>query len=74
MRPRWETNLGFIEGLGVNLLPNGLVEKNADGVTSVPGVFVADDLSPRGPHQLIVAAGEGARYAAVMNRYLIGPL
>ena len=74
VRPRWETNLGFIEGLGVNLLPNGLVEKNADGVTSAPGIFVAGDLSPRGPHQLIVAAGEGARCAAVMNRYLIGPL
>lgn len=74
VRPRWETNLGFIDGLGVNLLPNGLVEKNADGVTSAPGIFVAGDLSPRGPHQLIVAAGEGARCAAVMNRYLIGPL
>jgi thioredoxin reductase len=74
VRPHWETRLDYATSLGLRETAEGLVEADADGRTSVAGVFAAGDLVPPGPHQLIVAAGAGARAAAVVNRYLIGSL
>jgi thioredoxin reductase len=74
VRPIWETRLDYASSLGLAETADELVAADADGRTSVPGVFAAGDLVPPGPHQLIVAAGAGARAAAVINRYLIGTL
>jgi thioredoxin reductase len=74
VRPHWDTRLDYAESLGLRETDEGLVDADGDGRTSVAGVFAAGDLVPPGPHQLIVAAGAGARAAAVINRYLIGSL
>ena len=74
VRPLWQTKLEYAASLQVPETPDGWIEADADGRTDVPGIYAAGDVVPPGPHQLIVAAGEGARAAAVINRYLIGSL
>jgi thioredoxin reductase len=72
VRPRWDAALGYVEGLGLETDGWGLLETDADGRTSVAGVYAAGDSTAPGPQQLIVAAGAGARVAATINRDLIG--
>ncbi|TXN30006.1 NAD(P)/FAD-dependent oxidoreductase [Lacisediminihabitans profunda] len=72
VRPRWDAALGYVEGLGLGTDGWGLLETDADGRTSVAGVYAAGDSTAPGPQQLIVAAGAGARVAATINRDLIG--
>jgi thioredoxin reductase len=74
VRPLWETKLEYASSLQIPETADGWIEADADGRTAVPGIYAAGDVVPPGPHQLIVAAGEGARAAAVINRYLIGSL
>jgi thioredoxin reductase len=74
VRPLWETKLEYAASLQIPETADGWIEADADGRTAVPGIYAAGDVVPPGPHQLIVAAGEGARAAAVINRYLIGSL
>jgi thioredoxin reductase len=74
VRPQWSVSLGFAEGLGLETDSSGHIAVGDGGETSVPGVFAAGDITPPGPQQLIVAAGAGARAAASVNRYLLGPL
>lgn len=68
VRPRWETALGYLEGLGAETDEHGLLVVDRDGRTSVPGLYAAGDITPPGPEQLIVAAGAGARVSATMVR------
>ena len=42
------------------------------GRTSIPGLYAAGDAAAPGPQQLIVAAGQGARAAAVLIHDLVG--
>ncbi|MGH7289985.1 MAG: FAD-dependent oxidoreductase, partial [Myxococcota bacterium] len=42
------------------------------GRTSIPGLYGAGDAAAPGPQQLIVAAGQGARAAAVLIHDLVG--
>lgn len=72
IRPRYEPALDFAASLPLVRDDHGLVVVDPDGRTSVPGVYAIGDLTPPGPQQLIVAAGTGARVAAVLNRDLIG--
>lgn len=72
VRPRWDAALGYVEGLGLETDGWGLLETDADGRTSVAGVYAAGDSTAPGPQQLIVAAGAGARVAGTINRDLIG--
>ncbi|WP_394768728.1 NAD(P)/FAD-dependent oxidoreductase [Lacisediminihabitans sp.] len=72
VRPRWDAALGYVEGLGLETDGWGLLETDADGRTSVAGVYAAGDSTAPGPQQLIVAAGAGARVASTINRDLIG--
>jgi thioredoxin reductase len=57
--------------LGCELLPGGLVRADADGRTSVPGVWAAGNAAnPRA--QVITAAGEGSAVAIAINTALVG--
>jgi thioredoxin reductase len=56
--------------LGCDLLPNGLIRTDADGRTSVPGVWAAGNATnPRA--QVISAAGEGSAVAIAINTELV---
>ena len=72
VRPHWDATLGYVAALGLATDGWGLLTTDADGRTSVAGVYAAGDSTAPGPQQLIVAAGAGARTAAAINRDLIG--
>jgi len=59
----------LLEGLGCVYGPKG-IECDADGQTSVPGIYVAGDVS-RDVQLAIIAAAEGARAALAINRALL---
>lgn len=67
VRPIFSPALGYAEGLGLEFDADGLVLVDADGRTSVEGVYASGDSTPPGPQQLIVAAGAGARTANAIN-------
>jgi thioredoxin reductase len=56
--------------LGCGFDQNGGVTCNENGETSVPGVFVAGDVS-RDVQLAIIAAAEGARAALAINKHLL---
>ena len=61
---------GPAAALGCELLPGGLVRADADGSTSVPGVWAAGNAAnPRA--QVITAAGEGSAVAIAINTDLV---
>jgi len=72
VRPRWHSALDFASGLGVDRDLDGHLIVDASGRTSVPGLYGAGDAAAPGPQQLIVAAGQGARAAAVLVHDLVG--
>jgi len=61
----------LLEGLGVDLDPRGNVARDADFMTSVPGVFVAGDMG-RGQSLIVWAISEGRSAAAGVDAYLTG--
>jgi glutamate synthase (NADPH) small chain len=61
----------LLEGLGVGYDPRGNVARDADFMTSVPGVFVAGDMG-RGQSLIVWAIAEGRSAAAGVDRYLTG--
>jgi len=71
VRPDYETALDFAAGLQLALDAEGLIVVDAAGRTSAPGAYAIGDATPPGPQQLIVAAGDGAEVAAVINRDLL---
>jgi len=72
VRPLWHPVLDFAAGLRAERDPEGHLVVDASGRTSVPGLYGAGDAAAPGPQQLIVAAGQGARAAAVLVHDLIG--
>ncbi|MGO4681292.1 NAD(P)/FAD-dependent oxidoreductase [Microbacterium sp. 2MCAF23] len=72
VRPEWETDLSFLPALAPDLDAHGHLAADRAGRTSVPGLYAAGDVASPGPQQLIVAAGAGARVAAVMIHDSIG--
>lgn len=68
IRPRFASTLDYAEALALERTPEGLVEVDAYGRSSVPHVYAAGDITPPGPKQLIVAAGAGAMVAGGINR------
>jgi thioredoxin reductase len=61
---------GLAAALGCDVLADGLVATDADGRTSVPGVWAAGNATnPRA--QVITAAGEGSAVAIAMNNELV---
>lgn len=66
-RPRAD---GLIDSLGCDVNPDGSVQVNATGRTSVPGVWAAGNVAnPRA--QVITAAGEGSAAAIAINADLV---
>jgi glutamate synthase (NADPH/NADH) small chain len=60
---------GIVEQLGVALDPRGNVRTEANGATSVPGVFAAGDTS-RGQSLVVWAIADGRRVAAGVDQWL----
>jgi thioredoxin reductase len=71
VRPDYETVLDYAAGLQLALDPEGLIVVDAAGRTTTAGAYAIGDATPPGPQQLIVAAGDGAEVAAVINRDLL---
>lgn len=71
VRPDYETALDYAAGLQLTLDAEGLIVVDAAGRTSAAGAYAIGDATPPGPQQLIVAAGDGAEVAAVINRDLL---
>jgi thioredoxin reductase len=71
MRPQLRPHAdGLTAALGCKLQPEGLVATDADGRTSVPGVWAAGNAAnPRA--QVITAAGEGSAVAIAINTELV---
>jgi thioredoxin reductase len=71
MRPQLRPHAdGLAAALGCTLQPGGLVATDADGRTSVPGVWAAGNAAnPRA--QVITAAGEGSAVAIAINTELV---
>jgi thioredoxin reductase len=72
VRPEWQTELSFLDGIAPALDGDGNLVTDRSGRTDVPGLYAAGDAAIPGPQQLIVAAGAGARVAAVMVHDAVG--
>ncbi|MFO1436213.1 MAG: glutamate synthase subunit beta [Gammaproteobacteria bacterium] len=62
---------GMLEKLGVTLTERGNVARDANWMTSVPGVFTAGDMQ-RGQSLIVWAIAEGRSAASAVDRYLMG--
>ena len=62
---------GMIEKLGVRLTERGNVWRDANWMTSVPGVFTAGDMQ-RGQSLIVWAIAEGRSTARGVDQYLMG--
>jgi thioredoxin reductase len=68
--PRFVPHSELLAGVGADLDDNGWVITGANGATSVPGLWVAGNVTnPRA--QVITAAGEGSAAAIAMNADLV---
>ncbi|MBF4461223.1 MULTISPECIES: NAD(P)/FAD-dependent oxidoreductase [unclassified Rathayibacter] len=70
VRPLWRSTVTSIIDFRLDVDADGLVRVDSTGRTSVKGVFAAGDVAG-GPQQLVVAAGQGARVAAVLLHELV---
>ncbi|MFN3652732.1 MAG: glutamate synthase subunit beta [Armatimonadota bacterium] len=62
---------GLVEQLGVELDPRGNVKSDGNRATSVPGVYVAGDMT-RGQSLIVWAISEGRHAAAGLDEWLMG--
>ena len=62
---------GLLEELGVELTERGNVKAGTDKMTSVPGVFVAGDMT-RGQSLVVWAIHEGRNAAHFVDAHLMG--
>lgn len=72
VRPRWHAALEFLDELAPDRDADGHLLVDRSGRTSVAGLYAAGDAAAPGPQQLIVAAGQGARAAAVVVHDMVG--
>jgi thioredoxin reductase len=72
VRPQWRSALDFLDGIAPSADAEGHLLTDRSGRTDVPGLYAAGDAAAPGPQQLIVAAGAGARVAAVIVHDTVG--
>lgn len=72
VRPEWHSALEFLAPLAPDLDDDGHLVTDRSGRSSVPGLYGAGDAAAPGAQQLIVAAGAGARVAAVVVHDALG--
>ncbi|UJP09698.1 NAD(P)/FAD-dependent oxidoreductase [Microbacterium sp. KUDC0406] len=72
VQPQWDAELGYLQDLAPNTDEQGHLIVDRSGRTSRPGVYAAGDIASPGPQQLMVAAGAGARVAAVIVHDAVG--
>jgi thioredoxin reductase len=72
VRPRWHPALDFLSTVDADRDGEGHLVVDGSGRTSVEGLYAAGDAAAPGPQQLIVAAGQGARAAAVLVHDSVG--
>lgn len=72
VRPTWHAAHDFLDSLAPGTDADGHLVTDRSGRTSVPRLYAAGDAAAPGPQQLIVAAGQGARVAAVLVHDLLG--
>ena len=72
VRPQWHPALDFLGGHRRRPRRRRPPRHRRSGRTSVAGLYAAGDAAAPGPQQLIVAAGQGARAAAVLVHDLVG--
>lgn len=72
VRPTWHAAHDFLAPLAPDVDADGHLVTDRSGRTSVRGLYAAGDAAAPGPQQLIVAAGQGARAAAVLVQDLLG--
>lgn len=72
VRPEWTVDLSFLGSIRPKRDERGNLIVDGNGRTSVHGLYAAGDVAAPGPQQLIVAAGAGARAAAVMVHDAVG--
>jgi glutamate synthase (NADPH) small chain len=59
----------LVEKMGIELNPRGFIGRDARGMTSTPGVFVAGDMA-QGPGLVVRAMEDGRRVAGFVTGYL----
>ena len=72
VRPHWTPALEYLDGLDAQVDEHGHLAVDRSGRTSIAGLYGAGDAVAPGPQQLIVAAGQGARVAAVLVHDQLG--
>ncbi|WP_169583726.1 MULTISPECIES: NAD(P)/FAD-dependent oxidoreductase [Microbacterium] len=72
VRPQWQPQLDFLTSHDPEREADDTLAVDPSGRTSVAGLYAAGDAASPGPQQLIVAAGQGARAAAVLVHDLVG--
>lgn len=72
VRPQWTADLSFLTGIEPERDSDGHLIGDGHGRTSVAGLYAAGDVASPGPQQLIVAAGAGARAAAMIVHDAVG--
>lgn len=72
VRPTWHAAHMFLDALAPDVDAEGHLVTDRSGRTSVAGLYAAGDAASPGPQQLIVAAGQGARVAAVLVQDALG--
>ena len=72
VRPHWQPQLDFLAAHDPQREADGTLVVDRSGRTSIAGLYAAGDAAAPGPQQLIVAAGQGARAAAVLVHDLVG--
>jgi thioredoxin reductase len=74
LRSRWTPLTDFLETVPAERNADGFLVVDPSGRSTVDGLYAAGDSTADGAGQLMIAAGNGARTGAAINRDLIGPL
>lgn len=63
----------IVEGLGIKTEPSGVIWRDTQNMTNIPGIFVAGDMT-QGASLVVRAIRDGRQAAAGMARYLEGQM